>query len=371
LKIKGEKAMYISIVIPVYNRSAHLKNTLEALNHQLDFGINEYEVIVVDDGSDENTYSNIKGVNKSYNLKYLYLPRCSSSCVARARNFGWKVASGEVIAFIDSDIIVKEDFLKEIQRSYSSSKDMLVVGTRLMLDRDISFEEVSSRSIFEKYSNFMSDPELLEFRYKVFDDYSYNFRAIKYPWLLVFGFNMIIPKKWLEITGGYDENFMHWGQEDNELAYRLHCEDVKIVINSKLEVLHQFHGKAGNVEQVYFDGVIRNVDYLLSKHKNFLDMPKEMIYSLFKGELFVDYRLLREEPKHHMVHKVFSLEDVVSAKDSLLNLAEGDGYEVLVEDYLENSDLDIWIQSIESKTNVFKYYPASKKLVVCNKQEIS
>ncbi len=357
--------MKISIVIPVYNRSAHLKNTLEALNYQLDYSINNYEAIVVDDGSDENTYITVKGVSKNYNLKYLYLPRCSNSCIARARNFGWKMAEGEIIAFLDSDIIVKENFLKEVERCYKLKDDLLVIGTRLMLDKEINFEEIGSKAIFERYDNFMSEPELLEFRYKVFDDYSYNFAAIRYPWLLVFGFSMMIPKKWLEKTGGFDEKFMHWGQEDNELAYRLCCEGVKIIINNKLEVLHQYHGRTGNVEQFYFEGVKRNVDYLIGKHKNFLDMPKDMVYSLFKGELFVDYRRIKEKAKYNMVYKVFNMEQVVYVKESILNLINKEGYEVLVEDYFENSDLDIWIQLIDSKRNVIKYYPASKKPVGC------
>ncbi len=360
--MKGVLVIYFSIVIPVYNRCELLMNTLEALNYQQDYTTNDYEVIVVDDGSDESIFNNIHSVNKNYSLKYLFLPRCSQSCVARARNYGWKIANGEIIVFIDSDIIVKNDFLKEVGRSYQINHDLLVIGTRIMLDKKVNFEEIGNRSIFEKHENSVSLPALREFRYEVFDDYSYNFASIRYPWLLVFGCNMIIPKKWLEKTGGFDEKFIHWGQEDNELAYRLHIEGVKIVINSKLEVLHQFHGRAGNVEHIYFEGVKRNIDYLLSKHKTFIDLPTDKVYSLFKGELFFDYRLVQEEPEHHLIYKVFNMEDVTLVKESILNLANTSGYEVIVEDYLEISDLDIWLQLIDLAGSTVKYYPVSMKL---------
>lgn len=355
-------AIFFSIVIPVHNRCELLINTLEALNYQQGYTINDYEVIVVDDGSDENIINNINSVNKKYSLKYLFLPRCSHSCVARARNYGWKIANGEIIIFIDSDIIVKNDFLKEMERSYQISHDLLVVGTRIMLDKRVNFEDIGNGSIFEKFKDPVSLSSLREFRYEVFDDYSYNFASIRYPWLLVFGCNMTIPKKWLKKTGGFDEKFIHWGQEDNELAYRLHYEGVRIVINSKLEVLHQFHGRAGNVEQSHFEGVERNIDYLLSKHKTFIDFPTEKVYSLFRGELKVDYRLVQGEPEHQLIYKVHNMEDVRLVKESILNLANISGYEVIVEDYLESSDLDIWLQLIDLAGSIVKYYPASMKL---------
>jgi glycosyltransferase involved in cell wall biosynthesis len=91
-------------VIPAYNNKLLLRKTLEALNYQIGYGRNDYEVIIVDDGSSDGTCDYIKNVNRNYNLKYFYLERCDDSGRARARNYGWKKASGDIIIFIDSYI---------------------------------------------------------------------------------------------------------------------------------------------------------------------------------------------------------------------------------------------------------------------------
>lgn len=356
--------MKVSFVIPVYNRGKYLKNTLEALNFQVEYGTNDYEVVIIDDGSDEDTNRYIEGGNKNYSLNYLYLPRCSKSCIARARNYGWKAAKGDIIVFIDSDIIVREDYVKEIERCFKVSQDFLVIGTRLMLKKEVQYESILDRSFFRKYSNSTSVNELLEFRYKIFNDYSYNLSSIKYPWLLTFGCNMAVSKVWLEKVNGFDENFTKWGQEDNELSYRLYCNGVRIIINSKLEVFHQIHHGNDCVDWSKYEGVERNVNYLLSKHDQFLDMPRDYIIKLFRGEVFVDYRLLTKELKYKKTFTINNLSEIENVKKALLDLGDKEGYEIIVLDYLEDSNIDIWIQQIDCSKSVLKYYPVWKEYIL-------
>ena len=105
-----------SFIIPTYNNAKLLKNSLEALNYlSVPEGI-EYEAIVVDDGSECDTYSVITGINKKYELHYIYLERCENSSRARARNKGIEKAKGQIVVFIDADIIVNKDKLVHTQR---------------------------------------------------------------------------------------------------------------------------------------------------------------------------------------------------------------------------------------------------------------
>ena len=89
--------MLISVVIPTYNRSKHLKKTIFSLLNQQ--GNNNYEIIIIDDGSTDDTkliVSNFK--NKI--IKYYYQDNKERGA---ARNLGIKKATGKYINFFDSD----------------------------------------------------------------------------------------------------------------------------------------------------------------------------------------------------------------------------------------------------------------------------
>ncbi len=87
----------ISVIIPTYNREADI---LRAVNSVLTQTYAFYEIIIIDDGSTDNTESIIKSINDR-RIRYLRSDR--NNGVAAARNIGIKNATGELIAFLDSD----------------------------------------------------------------------------------------------------------------------------------------------------------------------------------------------------------------------------------------------------------------------------
>lgn len=87
----------ISVIIPTYNRS---NLVCEATDSVLNQTYKNYEIIVVDDGSTDNT----KRVLEKYDSKVRYIYQNNKGC-AEARNVGIKIAKGKYIAFLDSDDI--------------------------------------------------------------------------------------------------------------------------------------------------------------------------------------------------------------------------------------------------------------------------
>jgi len=85
----------ISVIIPAYNRSLLLKRSINSVYSQT---FKDFEIIVVDDGSTDNTSSLIKEYNNK--IKYIYI---THSGVSKARNVGINSANGEWISFLDSD----------------------------------------------------------------------------------------------------------------------------------------------------------------------------------------------------------------------------------------------------------------------------
>jgi len=152
--------MILSIIIPVYNREKYIKDCIESVLNQKNPGC-KYEVIVVDDGSTDNTpriLSEFKG-------KIIYKRIENSGRPSVPRNIGLKLAKGELVAFQDSDDIwinsklrvQLKDFKTDYILSYANA--VVVDENRNLLDRNvIDNKQAYSGNIF-KYllkENFVS-----------------------------------------------------------------------------------------------------------------------------------------------------------------------------------------------------------------------
>ena len=87
--------MKVSVIIPTYNRSSVLSRAIDSVLRQSD---RDFELIVVDDGSTDNT----KNLIEQYSDQITYIYQDNEG-VSAARNLGLKHATGEWVAFLDSD----------------------------------------------------------------------------------------------------------------------------------------------------------------------------------------------------------------------------------------------------------------------------
>ena len=102
----------ISVVIPTYNRAKLLKECLTSLCKQ---EYKNFEVIVVDDGSKDQTKEIVDSFKKNLDIKYIFQENKGPAC---ARNLGIKMASGDIVAFIDDDCIASRQWLKAINEAF-------------------------------------------------------------------------------------------------------------------------------------------------------------------------------------------------------------------------------------------------------------
>lgn len=109
--------MRISVIIPTFNRSEKLVLVLEALNKQ-SLLPHEYEVLVVDNNSKDNTKDVVESCVKKYsrlNIKYFFERQQGLNF---ARNCGVQQAHSNIVAFLDDDAIPQTDWLHTILRTY-------------------------------------------------------------------------------------------------------------------------------------------------------------------------------------------------------------------------------------------------------------
>lgn len=107
--------VFISIIVPTYNRAELIKNTLLSLINQT---YQNYEIIVVDDGGKDNTKEIVESLNHP-KISYHWKKNAERGA---ARNFGAKLAKGDVLNFFDSDDLAKDNHLNIAASFFSDSE---------------------------------------------------------------------------------------------------------------------------------------------------------------------------------------------------------------------------------------------------------
>lgn len=107
--IKNNVSSAVSIIIATYNRGKFIEATLDSILNQ---SYINYEVIIVDDGGDDNTYKVLESYLRDSRFKFYKRPLTFPKGCPGSRNFGLTKAKGELIWFFDDDDIAHPDLLK-------------------------------------------------------------------------------------------------------------------------------------------------------------------------------------------------------------------------------------------------------------------
>lgn len=133
--------MKVSVIVPVYNVELYLEKCLDSLVNQT---LKNIEIIVVNDGSPDNSQKIIDKYAKEY--KNIKAYKKENGGLSDARNFGIKKASGEYIAFIDSDDYVRWDMYEAMyKKAKSGNFDMVVCDLNYVYEDSNEIKRVSSQ----------------------------------------------------------------------------------------------------------------------------------------------------------------------------------------------------------------------------------
>ena len=125
------KHPFFSIVIPTYNQSNYLKTALTSIFKQK---FKNYEVIVVDNHSKDETYK----VVKNFKRKIIYKKIRNNGVIAKSRNLGIKLSKGKWIAFLDSDDSWYQDRLQKLYDFIKNSNDCPIICTNELIVNKIN-----------------------------------------------------------------------------------------------------------------------------------------------------------------------------------------------------------------------------------------
>lgn len=205
-----KRDLKISIVVPAYNSENHIKKTIKSILNQT---YSKFELIIVDDGSTDNTRNIINSI-KDNRIIYYYQ---KNSGVSKARNTGVDISNGDYIAFLDSDDIWENNFLEECINAINVYPNINLFCTRIQCLRKGVKTEVNSKKILSKV-----DKKL----------YLFNYYDIAYIQPLVSMSSVIIRKEAFLNINGF--NIESYSGEDHELYGKLGLEGEFCLINEIL-----------------------------------------------------------------------------------------------------------------------------------------
>jgi len=133
----------ISVIIPTYNKGPLLVRTLQALSQQT-VPPDDVEVLVIDDGSTDGTEAVVAGSSSDDRLRYV---RQDNLGAGSARNHGAQLAQGDILVFLDADIVLDSDALAVHQDAHSQFDRSLMISRILPMTpnphglEDLLFQE--------------------------------------------------------------------------------------------------------------------------------------------------------------------------------------------------------------------------------------
>lgn len=238
----------VSVIVPVYNRKQILANTLAALTHQT-YPKELTEIIVVDDGSNDNVFDVIKKYEEKLNL-YYSRQADKGYRLAAARNIGLREATGDAFVFMDADILPLPEDIEKYMQVMHVSDDSVLIGHRRYVDTSLINDDIILNDINVAINlkdinpnNDVADRRdssgaSIDWRFPIYQKTNF---LIDDPWPFTKGAggNLAFSRELLHKAGYVDEDFAHWGCEDGEHNYRLYNAGAYFIPMMNIISLHQ------------------------------------------------------------------------------------------------------------------------------------
>lgn len=245
-----EYTLPVSIIIPVYNRKQILSKTLAAITHQT-YPKNLIEVVVVDDGSSDGVEEVIRKYENYFDL--IYTRQADKGYrLSAARNLGMRSARHDYFIIIDCDILPYPELVESYMKWFHVTDKVILIGHRryvcsdgitddeIIQDIDVAFNlpDILSENKLENQTITEAGISYENWRFSIYARTNYK-KEHRWPFQGFWGCNMAYPKKAIEVAGGYDETFQHWGCEDIEMGYRFYNAGYYFIPVMEAMGLHQ------------------------------------------------------------------------------------------------------------------------------------
>lgn len=239
--------MLLSVIIPTANNLSFLKNTVKSLEEQ-SLDKNFFEVLIMDESSNNLTFNFVDDFKRKsdLNLKYYYhnLPGLHVG-----RNEGARKASGDILIFLDDDILASQDYLKNIYECLENDDKIVLMTGKILPKFEIDLVPEWIQYFWKEEGNikYLWELSLLDAGNKI-REISSNF---------VFGCNFIIKKDiFISLKGSYPDIFSkefikYSGAGETLLANEVEKKGYKIIYYPDALIYHVSGEKRLNKEYFF------------------------------------------------------------------------------------------------------------------------
>lgn len=258
-----------SIIIPLYNRETFITETLNSVIQQT---FSDWECIVVDDGSTDNSIQIVKKFEaKEPRIKLVQRdrePKNANTC----RNIGIEVSTGDWLIFLDSDDLLLHNCL-ELRKKLvleNGRTNLLVTGTGTMATRSIGKYKTYG-SLHHSESNFLD-----------------LFLSLHSPWFMTSG---TWKKDFLLEIGQFDENLLRLQDPD------IH---IRALLNDKIQLNYSYH-KIDHIYRIHGQRNFSSTNMIQKRINGYITF-----FSKFKSYPGINHTILEEGVNKTIVEFLYS-----------------------------------------------------------------
>lgn len=299
-------AMQASLVIPTRNRARVLERTLAALTCQQGAA---FEVVVVDDGSEDDTPEVARAYRDRLDLRYL---RRAARGIAAARSAAMRAAKGDILIQTDDDRVPAPGFVAEhvaahadglrivagqqrgLLTAWAPTAELPAVAIAAVLARTPALAATLAAGPAELVTPAMlaEDLDATLARYATDEPwwqghgvpltarYGPDLAGYAFPWAVAIGGNTSVPAALAAEVGYLDEQFVGWGLEDTDFHFRLCQAGAAVRIIAGGCSYHQVHRRGPELGRQW----LHNARYLAHKH-DALALTSYLVAVLRQGPL--------------------------------------------------------------------------------------
>lgn len=308
---RKERIKLISVITSTYNKAKYLDLTLAGYQMQ---NYKNFELVIVDDGSNDNTEYMIEKYKSVLNIKYYKQKNLGA---ATARNRALQLAEGNYIIIVDDDRIPCPDFVLEHKKVLDARGQVVSIGKQgLIISQFIPELNLKFKDGFNLYNKY---PELLSSNNKQLfeaDDIINNFDQVidKYylsdyneeslaemvekfgdnlekfymAWSKAYGGNMAFDRRFCKQELKYDNNYKGYGCEDIDFSYQLYLQDYHFSFSRNAINYHQEHKRGVNEARDSY----KNFQYFYNKYSHLevllMKMDFDGVISLGEANSFLN-----------------------------------------------------------------------------------